>query len=401
MRDLRAKWTKSEVAILHRAAVATSNAQRVRRRLLHFSRALTCVLTTTFCESAAAQSATSCRSTREGVVVLIDVSGSVAKRREGWYEKLREAGGGLLSGSRQWRGDWTMDGDSSTLDSIGALGASRFAVLPFGEVSKATPFLDIKLESAQSSDDRARRFSTVFPARTRFNDDKTFIRLAQSSAAEALYADSVDSGYLVVLSDYEQDASLNDSQRKLTVRFETGSLGLRDAGRTVSAQLHDNTAIEIRVVRLIGRSRGVRGGCPPSVTVALPPVRRDIRLLRPGSSVQRNADGSVRFEWEPVAGASTYLLELVRQNSSRDQRRITVAVPRALVKDLASGDFRWTVTARSASLQPIATASRVLTMTGVGTGGLATAVIVAAFAAVVAAAVWILRRRRLRASGGG
>jgi hypothetical protein len=359
---------------------------RRRRAVFAASALLALVLSLSEAKTASAQD-------ESAVVVLVDVSGSIAQRPSGWYEALRNAAEGIVTGSQDWRSKWKFQGKSALLDSIAALHATQFAIVPFGTASASSPYFTLSSRPAPSALARGQQLLQRFPPASAFRQGKTFVSLAQATIADQLDAQGISSAYVIVLSDFQQDADLTAGQRELTARYETASLPFR-AGEMLSAQLGAAPAVDLRIVRLVRNGSSAATTARPASPTGKPTSSVSggdgIRLLRPGSVV---VAGPVTFVWTTVAGAATYALQLRRDGGRGNPQQFIIPATSKVVPNLTSGDYQWTLTARTSGLSTLASRSGRLEVRSDGSvGGAVLAVLV--IVGSVAGAVWYLRRRR-------
>lgn len=330
------------------------------------------------------------RGAEPGIVLLVDVSGSMKTRIGNWYEIIRETADGVLDGNLPWRRHWTgFSGDSTILSAIAAIGPVQLAVVPFGIAARQSPYFDVPLEQTVDQATRRRIVDNRFPPRGSFAQGKTFVNLAQAVAIKRLGDAGVSTGYVIAFSDFEQDAAGTVDQLELIAHFTTNTLPLRQT-RNFVARAILNPSIELRVIELSARV-GPQVTQPRNTAPHTGP-----RLLRPGPTA---TEGTITFAWTPVAGAETYMLELTRIDARTAARQFVLSSVDKAVTNVATGSYKWTVTARAGGVRQIGAPAtrqvRVRSRPSSPLGPLALGVVLLLLAG---GGVWIWRRRRLQAA---
>lgn len=321
------------------------------------------------------------------IIVLHDVSGSLPSRPAGWYEAFRRAAIGLVAGDRTWLDQWTPVGASrNLLDSIATALPATIGVSRFGTASVQLPYFSIDMQPSTDRGARADFVERMFPSRDAYREGKTYVDLAKAYTASRLADLGYQVVYLLVLSDFQNDADYTREQSSLINRYETQSLALKH-GTPLVLEFKGNTPIRIEILRLASAAPRTPEPTPLG----------SVTLLRPGSTTPA---GPVLFEWRTFSGAATYelVIRAARLGMSAPPP-ITLSGTSREIPRLSAGRYSWSVTAKGASQSPIARGERSLTVQGGGVVG-TILLLVLVFGGVTAGVVWYIRRRRQAAVGG-
>lgn len=330
---------------------------------------------------------------RVAVVLLYDLSGSIASRPSGWHDALRRGIGGVLGGDHDGLMEWSVvssqqEASGGWLDSIARLGPVDFGVMRFGTASAQPPYFSIDWASSQTVTGRVARALAGFPPAGHFRQSRTYVKLAQAVAVQEMALRGYTEAYLVVESDFIQDAPTTTEQTLLVNRLLGSGLGLRPDARVAVLQLNADPKLVISVFRY--RAGAVRPPPPPPVGGAPPPpgtAAPQMRLLRPLGSA---AAGDVVFAWSAVTGASSYSIEV---SAPPRPRRSATATGTSLRMRLAAGRYAWTVVARQGGRE-LARGQATFEIRDSVPVGLLVALVVIAAGAVVGLRAWKIRRAK-------